>query len=99
MGEVYRARDAALGRDVAVKFLPAAFSEDADRLRRFKKHSPGRMGEAHSLCLIDRAISAEVGQSFQELSQRTQYQKTLLFPQPNLIKKKTCVDKTGSSWE
>jgi serine/threonine protein kinase len=39
MGEVYRARDAALGRDVAVKFLPAAFSEDADRLRRFKQEA------------------------------------------------------------
>jgi serine/threonine protein kinase/Tol biopolymer transport system component len=36
MGEVYRARDTDLGRDVAVKVLPAAFSEDADRLRRFK---------------------------------------------------------------
>jgi hypothetical protein len=31
-----------------------------------EKHSPGRIGEAHSLCLIDRAIAAEVGQSFQE---------------------------------
>src|SRR5438876_59147 len=39
MGEVYRARDAALGRDVAVKVLPAAFSEDADRLRRFKQEA------------------------------------------------------------
>jgi Tol biopolymer transport system component len=39
MGEVYRARDAELGRDVAVKALPAAFSEDADRLRRFKQEA------------------------------------------------------------
>jgi len=39
MGEVYRARDAALGRDVAVKVLPVAFSEDADRLRRFKQEA------------------------------------------------------------
>jgi len=39
MGEVYRARDAALGRDVAVKILPAAFSEDPDRLRRFKQEA------------------------------------------------------------
>ena len=36
MGEVYRARDTRLGRDVAVKVLPAAYASDADRLRRFQ---------------------------------------------------------------
>ena len=35
MGEVYRARDPRLGRDIAIKVVPAAFSVDADRLRRF----------------------------------------------------------------
>jgi hypothetical protein len=39
MGEVYRARDARLGRDVAIKVLPAAFSADADRLRRFEQEA------------------------------------------------------------
>jgi len=34
MGEVYRARDTQLGRDVAIKVLPATVSTDADRLRR-----------------------------------------------------------------
>jgi serine/threonine protein kinase len=37
MGEVYRARDPRLGRDVAIKVLPAVFSADADRLRRFEQ--------------------------------------------------------------
>lgn len=36
MGEVYQARDAEIDRDVAVKILPSAFSQDAERLRRFK---------------------------------------------------------------
>ncbi len=36
MGEVYRARDERLKRDVAIKVLPASFSADPDRLRRFE---------------------------------------------------------------
>src|SRR5580700_6710188 len=39
MGEVYRARDSRLKRDVAVKVLPKAFSSDADRLRRFEQEA------------------------------------------------------------
>src|SRR6202165_4542892 len=39
MGEVYRARDARLGRDVAIKILPAAFSADRDRLHRFEEEA------------------------------------------------------------
>jgi eukaryotic-like serine/threonine-protein kinase len=39
MGEVYRAKDPRLGRDVAVKVLPASFSDDADRLRRFEQEA------------------------------------------------------------
>jgi serine/threonine protein kinase len=36
MGEVYRARDTRLNRDVAIKVLPESFAEDGDRLRRFQ---------------------------------------------------------------
>jgi serine/threonine protein kinase len=36
MGEVYRAKDSRLGREVAVKVLPASFSTDPDRMRRFE---------------------------------------------------------------
>jgi eukaryotic-like serine/threonine-protein kinase len=39
MGEVYRARDPRLGRDVAIKVLPASFSSDPDRLRRFEQEA------------------------------------------------------------
>ncbi|MEO8430019.1 MAG: protein kinase [Acidobacteriota bacterium] len=39
MGEVYRAKDPRLGRDVAIKVLPASFSADPDRLRRFEQEA------------------------------------------------------------
>jgi len=39
MGEVYRARDTKLGRDVAIKVLPAAFAQDHDRVARFRREA------------------------------------------------------------
>src|SRR5262249_48384600 len=39
MGEVYRARDSRLGRDVAVKVLPSAYAVDKERLQRFEQEA------------------------------------------------------------
>src|SRR5512132_615752 len=39
MGEVYRARDTKLQRDVALKLLPSAFASDHDRLARFQREA------------------------------------------------------------
>ena len=39
MGEVYRAHDTRLRRDVALKILPASFTNDPDRLRRFEQEA------------------------------------------------------------
>src|SRR5215467_1565169 len=46
MGEVYRARDTNLNREVALKVLPEAFAADPDRLARFKR-------EAHVLASLN----------------------------------------------
>ncbi|HVT05012.1 MAG TPA: protein kinase, partial [Thermoanaerobaculia bacterium] len=39
MGEVYRARDPRIGRDVAIKILPASFATSEERLRRFEQEA------------------------------------------------------------
>jgi serine/threonine protein kinase/WD40 repeat protein len=47
MGEVYRARDPQLQREVAIKILPAAFSSDPDRRRRFEQEARSAGGLNH----------------------------------------------------
>lgn len=52
MGEVYRARDTKLGRDVAIKVLPTAFSTDMDRLRRFEQEAQAAGALHHPNVLV-----------------------------------------------
>ena len=47
MGEVYKARDKRLNRDVAIKVLPASFSADADRLQRFAQEARAAAALSH----------------------------------------------------
>ena len=50
MGEVYLARDPKINRDVAIKVLPAAFSEDSERLLRFEQEAQVVADVAGKLC-------------------------------------------------
>src|SRR5256886_7600581 len=61
MGEVYRARDTRLGRDVAIKVLPSAFSSDADRLRRFEQEARAASALNHPNILVIHDIGTENG--------------------------------------
>src|SRR5439155_21295139 len=58
MGEVYRARDRRLERDVALKILPIAYSTDAERLRRFEQEArtAGKLNHPNILTVYDVGI-------------------------------------------
>src|ERR1039458_9406249 len=64
MGEVYRARDARLGRDVALKILPAAFARDEDRLRRFEQEARAVAALNHSNILAIHDVGQYEGTPF-----------------------------------
>ena len=55
MGQVYRARDPSIERDVAIKVLPAEYAADVERLRRFEQeaHASGALNHPNVLALYD----------------------------------------------
>ena len=61
MGEVYRARDTRLGRDVAIKVLPARFSADGFRMRRFEQEARAAGMLNHPNILVVHDIGAYEG--------------------------------------
>ncbi len=64
MGEVYRARDASLKRDVAIKVLPVSFSSDPDRLRRFQLEAEATAALNHPNILSVFHIGQQDGSPF-----------------------------------
>jgi eukaryotic-like serine/threonine-protein kinase len=64
MGEVYRARDTRLNRDVAIKVLPQAFAADAERLRRFEQEAKAASALNHPNILVIYDIGERDGAPF-----------------------------------
>jgi eukaryotic-like serine/threonine-protein kinase len=64
MGEVYRARDPRLGREVAIKILPVSYSADPDRLRRFEQEARAAARLNHPNILTVHEIAAHDGQPY-----------------------------------
>src|SRR5436190_6691438 len=64
MGEVYRARDSRLGRDVAIKVLPPSFVADADRLARFEQEARAAGALNHPNLVTVHELGRHDGQVF-----------------------------------
>lgn len=79
MGEVYRARDAQVGRDVAIKILPSRFSTDPDRLRRFEQEvrSAGSLNHPNLLTIYFADVHAGSPYLVSELLQGETLRKVL----------------------
>jgi eukaryotic-like serine/threonine-protein kinase len=56
MGEVYRARDQLLGREVATKVLPSFLSSDPERLRRFEQEARAAAALNHPNTVLHRRL-------------------------------------------
>jgi serine/threonine protein kinase len=69
MGEVYRARDTRLGRDVAVKVIPEELAVHEDRLRRFEQEARATAALSHPniLALFDIGVEGDVHYVVEEL--------------------------------
>ncbi|HKV99716.1 MAG TPA: protein kinase [Vicinamibacterales bacterium] len=64
MGEVYRARDLTLGRDVALKVLPAEFARDRERLQRFEQEARSASSLSHPGIVAIHELGEADGQPF-----------------------------------
>ena len=72
MGEVYRARDPQLGRDVAIKILPTFLSRDPDRLRRFEQEARAAAALNHPNILLVYQMESQDGTAYSTILKTAQ---------------------------
>jgi predicted ATPase len=86
MGEVYRARDPRLQRDVAIKVLPASFSQDPERLRRFEQEAraAGALNHPNITAIYDLGTYEGAPYAVQELLEGESLRDLLAASKPNL---------------
>ena len=84
MGEVYRARDARLGRDVAVKVLPASVAYDPDRRARFEREARAVAALSHPniLAIFDVGLADGMAYAATELLEGETLRASLVAPLP-----------------
>src|ERR1700726_3232115 len=85
MGEVYRAHDPRLGRDVAIKVLPASFSQEPDWLRRFEQEAraAGVLNHPNITAIYDIGTHEGAPYAVQELLEGETLRAALLASKPN----------------
>ncbi len=64
MGEVYRARDTRLGREVAVKVLPSSLATDPDRLKRFETEARSASSLNHPAIVVIHDVGSDGGVAY-----------------------------------
>ncbi len=86
MGEVYRARDPRLGRDVAVKVLPRQVAADPERLARFEReaHSASQVADPHVVAVFDVGREGEVAYLVTELIEGSDLRSVLEAERPSI---------------
>jgi Tol biopolymer transport system component len=89
MGEVYRAKDPRLSREVAIKVLPAALSADPDRIRRFEQEARSASALNHPNIVTIHDIGSQDGTLFiaMELVEGTSLRELLLEGEPLPMRK------------
>ena len=98
MGEVYRARDTRLGRDVAVKVLPEEFSHDPERLRRFEQEarSASALSDPHIVTVFDVGEASGIHYFASELVEGSDLRQLLHDGAPPLKKTLDLAEQTAS---